>query len=340
LKALVADGLTGWWPATGCSLDALAAGLALDRARWMRERDHATELGDVRARLDERKWLDRAKGVLAQARGLGEAEAFKLLRGAAMNSNQKLSDVSRLVTEAATWADALNRSGQLRMLSQRLVKLAAQRLIDVDAHWARRLEEASLVKVRTILETLASLPKSLAVSDSVHHALGQTQRAWNTLEPALVPRMTLPALKQADAHGLVLLGAAESLTAALETASGRRLLTAVNLCGRQRMLAQRIAKDALLADLFDEARHREALLVSVDAFESALQQLEATPLSTCDIRQSRAAARTEWLRLVAGMRRIDGSEGKRLLSRASEVLLEAFDELTTLYKHNLQILMS
>jgi hypothetical protein len=106
------------------------------------------------------------------------------------------------------------------------------------------------------------------------------------------------------------------------------------------MLAQRIAKDALLADLFDETAHRGALAVSIDAFESALQELEKTPLSTGDIRQSLAAARSEWLRLVAGMRTTDSGEGKLLLSRASEVLLDAFDELTTLYEHNLQVLMS
>lgn len=341
LDELLAAGLAGWWPATvSAGLDALATGLAFDRARWARDRSRAEELASVLARLDERKWLDRAKGVLAQARGLGEAEAFKLLRGAAMHSKQKIGDVSRSVTEAAAWADALNRAGQLRMLSQRLVKLAAQRLIDVDAHRARRLEEASLEKARAILDTLASLPKSVAVSDAVRQALAHTQRAWDTLEGALVPRMTVPALAQADAHGLALLAAAESLVAELERASNRRPLTAVNLCGRQRMLAQRIAKDALLADLFDEAAHRGALAESIDAFESALQALEKTPLSTGDIRQSLASARSEWLRLVAGMRTTDSGEGKLLLSRASEVLLDAFDELTTLYEHNLQLLMS
>jgi hypothetical protein len=40
------------------------------------------------------------------------------------------------------------------------------------------------------------------------------------------------------------------------------------------------------------------------------------------------------------MRTTDSGEGKLLLSRASEVLLDAFDELTTLYEHNLQVLMS
>ena len=340
LDGLVAAGLTGWWPVHGCSLDALAVGLALDRARWMRERSRVAELDDVRARLDERKWLDRAKGVLAQARGLGEAEAFQLLRGAAMHSNQKLSAVSRSVTEAAAWAEALNRAGQLRMLSQRLVKLAAQRLIDVDAYRARRLEEASLAKAQAILEALAQLPKSVAVDESAQHALAQTRGAWELLASSLVPRMTLPALAQADAHGLALLAAAEALTSALEKAAGRRPLTAVNLCGRQRMLAQRIAKDALLADLIDQAAHREALASSIEAFESALQQLEKTPLSTGDIRDSLADARDEWLRLIVGMRATDSVEGKLMLTRTSELLLDAFDRLTTLYEHNLQVLMS
>ena len=43
-------------------------------------------------------------------------------------ANLKLAEVSRSVIDAARWAEAVNRAGQLRMLSQRLVALAAQRL--------------------------------------------------------------------------------------------------------------------------------------------------------------------------------------------------------------------
>ena len=42
------------------------------------------ELLKARAQLDERRWVDRAKGVLMQSRDLSEEEAFRLLRGAAM----------------------------------------------------------------------------------------------------------------------------------------------------------------------------------------------------------------------------------------------------------------
>ena len=48
-----------------------------------------------------------------------------------MHANLRLGEVSRSVVEAAQWAQALKRAGQLRMLSQRNVRLAKQSLAGV-----------------------------------------------------------------------------------------------------------------------------------------------------------------------------------------------------------------
>lgn len=336
--ALAARGLAGWWPVA--AVDDLPTVIALDRQRWRRERDTTDALADVQARLDDRKWLDRAKGVLAQTRGLGEAEAFVLLRNLAMHSNQRIGDVSRSVTEAAAWAEALNRAGQLRMLSQRLVKLAAQRLLDVDAARARHLETEALQRGQTLLTDLADLPRRAPVGATLADDLGRVQKAWRAFEAALSARPTPASLQIADERATQLLDAAEALVAALETASNRRPLRAVNLCGRQRMLAQRLAKAALLADLPGGAHHGADIGPTLDAFEAALRELEDTPLSTGEIRDALAAARDEWARLLAGARSVGTADGRLALSRASETLLDAFDRLTGLYERSLQVLMS
>ena len=106
--ALVAAGVHGWGPIEGA--DALAALTAQAQARWTREAALRTELYALRTRMDERKWVDRAKGLLMSARGIGEDEAFGLLRGAAMHANLRLGEVSRSVIEAAQWAEAINRA--------------------------------------------------------------------------------------------------------------------------------------------------------------------------------------------------------------------------------------
>lgn len=59
------------------------------------------ELADVRSALEERKVIERAKGILMKMRGLSEEEAFGLLRQTAMNEKKKLSDIAQSVVTAA-----------------------------------------------------------------------------------------------------------------------------------------------------------------------------------------------------------------------------------------------
>lgn len=340
LSQLLDLGLTGWWPDAGLSAASLATGLALDGQRWQRHAALAQSLEQVQGQLSDRKYLDRAKGVLAQARGLDEDEAFKLLRGAAMHAKLKIGDVSRSVIEAAAWAEALNRAGQLRMLSQRLVKLAAQRLAGVDAHRARKLQDDSEQRAQANLDFLSALPQLGAQGEALPEAVARTHAAWSILQTTLAQRKSAAVLKQADDKADALLMQAEALVSELETASGRRALKVVNLCGRQRMLAQRLAKDALLAEMLDDGTRREGFAQLKSEFETALLELEMAPLSSPEIRAALKAAREEWTRLLSGLRFLDKSESRLAISRASEVLLEVFEGLTALYERSLQVIMS
>lgn len=54
-----------------------------------------TELAQVKTKLSERKVVERAKGVLMQARSIGEAEAYAALRKMAMERNLTIGEVSR-----------------------------------------------------------------------------------------------------------------------------------------------------------------------------------------------------------------------------------------------------
>ena len=52
-------------------------------------------------RLIERKLVERAKGLLMQARGLSEDEAYRALRRMAMDRNKRLADVAQAVVDTA-----------------------------------------------------------------------------------------------------------------------------------------------------------------------------------------------------------------------------------------------
>jgi response regulator NasT len=58
-----------------------------------------TELAATKAALEERKLIDRAKGILMRAKGIGEEEAYGILRKTAMDQGRKLAEIaSALVT--------------------------------------------------------------------------------------------------------------------------------------------------------------------------------------------------------------------------------------------------
>ncbi len=335
-EELVALGVHAWSPLESLDAASLVALLARAQARWQRERALRTELENLRTRMDERKWVDRAKGLLMSARGIGEDEAFGLLRGAAMHANLRLGEVSRSVIEAAQWADAINRAGQLRMLSQRLVRLAAQLLGGIDVQRARVLRAQSAERVQRNLDHLATL--GLQAAGAL--ALAEARTAWTVLSTALAARPSAAGLADIDHRAEVLLAAAEALTEALEASGARRALRIVNICGRQRMRAQRLAKDALLASALEQQAAQARLLPTMDEFEAALLELERAPLSTAEIRAGLASARDEWLRLVGGMRALESADGRAALVRSSEALVDTFEGLTASYEHSLQVIMS
>jgi response regulator NasT len=59
------------------------------------------ELADAKSALEERKVIERAKGILMKMRGLSEEQAFALLRQTAMNEKKKISDIAQSVVTAA-----------------------------------------------------------------------------------------------------------------------------------------------------------------------------------------------------------------------------------------------
>lgn len=60
------------------------------------------ELSKTRRELEDRKVIDRAKGVLMKRNRLSEEEAYALMRKAAMNNNTRIADVARSVVTATS----------------------------------------------------------------------------------------------------------------------------------------------------------------------------------------------------------------------------------------------
>ena len=64
-------------------------------ARLQHELDHA------RTALEERKTIDRAKGILMRAKNLSEEEAYALLRRSAMNEKRRIAEIAQSIVTTA-----------------------------------------------------------------------------------------------------------------------------------------------------------------------------------------------------------------------------------------------
>lgn len=92
LSAYVVDGLTP--TRVKPVLDA-----AIARFRMMQRM--RTELAETKRALEDRKVIDRAKGLLMRARNIPEEEAYALLRKTAMDQGRRVADVAEALVTAA-----------------------------------------------------------------------------------------------------------------------------------------------------------------------------------------------------------------------------------------------
>lgn len=59
------------------------------------------ELDRTKSALEERKVIDRAKGILMKVKGLTEDEAYVLMRSTAMREKKKIADIAQSIITAA-----------------------------------------------------------------------------------------------------------------------------------------------------------------------------------------------------------------------------------------------
>ena len=322
----------------GYGLHRLRSVIHVAQARFRHDQLLRDELSDVNSRFNERKLVDRAKGILMRVRNISEDEAYRVLRSAAMQSKQRIGQVSQQVIDAARYAEAVNRSGQLRMLSQRIVKLYALMCAGVTPELTASLCRDSLQQIES---NLAILNRTLSKA-TFGDLLGAVTTPWTPLKAALSSAPTLDKLVEIDHLAERLLRQAEALTKNLETAGFAAALHVINVAGRQRMLSQRLAKHAIFATLVKDAAaaaDRDAQRATRKAFVDGLAYLNAIPLSTPEIREQLEQAARAWDGFQAALVKTDKAVARSEMALFSERLLEYFEKLTELYERSMQMLM-
>jgi response regulator NasT len=100
MRAAIEAGVSAYVVA-GLSRERIRPVLTAAIARFHMVARLRAELVATKAALEERKTVDRAKGMLMKAKGIGEDEAYALLRRTAMDQGKKLAEVAAALIVAA-----------------------------------------------------------------------------------------------------------------------------------------------------------------------------------------------------------------------------------------------
>ena len=100
IKAAVESGV-GAYVVDGLKKERVKAVVDMAVSRFNAFNDLREELDRAKQALDERKVVERAKGILMKERGLTEEAAYALLRKAAMSDNRRVVEIAQAVITAA-----------------------------------------------------------------------------------------------------------------------------------------------------------------------------------------------------------------------------------------------
>ncbi|MCI3921569.1 ANTAR domain-containing protein [Paenibacillus sp. TRM 82003] len=80
----------------------------LNRTQWKKEREQ------LLAKMEDRKWIDRAKSILSEVKSITEAEAYEFLRKQAMNERRRMVDVAVSIVKVYSLLKEQNPRGRAR----------------------------------------------------------------------------------------------------------------------------------------------------------------------------------------------------------------------------------
>lgn len=221
----------------------------------------------------------------------------------------------------------LNKAGQLRMLSQRVAKLALQQRLNILPDRTRLEMAQSISQFDSLLadlNRLNTLPRLV-------RPLAGVSRRWSELKPQL--GLADPDTLHVFSEDLTL--AISQITNILEDETGTQSGRLVDLAQRQTMLSQRMAKLYLLNQL---GRNTSVdLQITRSEFLTALNELNGAQQNTQRIRGQLELAKGQWFfyeKAIAVPRNTDLTQLENVATtseRISQVMQEIVGDYRKLY---------
>lgn len=237
--------------------------------------------------------------------------------------------------EINSLSQAINESGRLRMLSQRMAKAYLLKAMDIQPERAHEQFLASFNKFENNLKDLTVFSSEhLGSPTAVEATLKGIEIQWYQYKSELSKNSNEFSAENILALSDNTLLACEALVKELEKTAERDSARWVNISGRQRMLSQRIAKLYSAISLSgDIARYDSGLKQAIKEFDLALEELIHSPDNTHFVNHKLKKVATQWNFSKQGFKILDkGSSTPLVISMTTESILKQMNDITALYE--------
>jgi Type IV pili methyl-accepting chemotaxis transducer N-term len=248
-----------------------------------------------------------------------------------------LTSLAHANNAQAVNVSVVNKSARVRALSQRLVKLKAQQLLQISPE---STSDSLIASEKILASHMAFLVSS--VPPAAKKQLEALRASVTLLMSQVAVTATKDSLTLANKTSLLTLAAADDLTTAMQSMAKEKSADIVNMAGRERMLSQRLAKNFFLMAAKIEGSDVGAKIDADRAlFSESLKKLSSNTVADAKIKQeiSVLAGRfKKYDELLAD--KSEKAMGKAHLSNVatlSEQVLASAHEVTGLFEDLLKV---
>jgi nitrate/nitrite-specific signal transduction histidine kinase len=228
-----------------------------------------------------------------------------------------------------TYAEAINKAGRQRMLTQRITKSYCQIGLDVYPDQSRQQLEDAIALFAAQLKEL----KQFSSDQEIATALEKVESQWNTfrsLASSTPSQSNVIRLTEMD-DGL--LRASENVVRLLEDRSGVPTSRYVNISGRQRMLSQRLAKFYMMQSWNQGTPSMSSEIErAINEFGGALETLAQAHENTIAIKGKLDEARVQWMWLNSSLKFSQAEYFPLIVYDTSEKMLLIMEKVTEMYQ--------
>jgi len=239
-----------------------------------------------------------------------------------------------LTIPAYSWgltdAEAINKSGRQRMLSQRMMKSYLMIGADIKVEVAQKqLDDSVALFEQQFLEL-----RDYAPSEAIENKLDRVESLWLPHRERIIAKPSKTQIMDLMAQNNALLKACDDVVKEIASFAKVESAQLVNISGRQRMLSQKIAKTYMgMYWKVDDQELKNEFHGAVQLFDESLATLADYDLNTPELQKSLRKVNNQWRFSQSGFKLgDDGRYVPTVISVTTESILKKMDQITKLYE--------